>query len=188
MWHEAPRPFEDLMLYELDGVRPQLPASGRFWIAPDAAVIGDVRLEEEASVWFQAVLRGDNERIVVGKRSNVQDGAVFHTDPGFPLTVGAFCTIGHRAILHGCTIGDGALVGMGATVLNGAQIGPQSIVGAGALVTEGKEFPPRSLIVGSPARAIRTLDDKGVQMARFGAEAYFMRWQQFAKGLKKIGA
>ena len=150
-------------LYELDGVRPELPATGRFWIAPDAALIGNVKLEEEASVWFQAVLRGDNERILVGRRSNVQDGSVFHTDPGFPLTVGEGCTIGHHAILHGCTIGDGALV------------------------TEGKEFPPNSLIVGSPARAIRTLDDKGRQMARFGAEIYFQRWQQYAKGLKEVG-
>ena len=174
------------MLYELDGIKPKLPASGRYWIAPDAAVIGKVELAEEASIWFQAVLRGDNEYITLGKRSNVQDGCILHTDPGFPLTIGARCTIGHRAILHGCTIGDGALVGMGATVLNGARIGADSIVGAGALVTEGKEFPPRSLIVGAPARAIRTLDDKGVQMAHFGAEAYFMRWQQFAKGLKEI--
>jgi carbonic anhydrase/acetyltransferase-like protein (isoleucine patch superfamily) len=174
-------------IYALDDITPQLPASGRFWIAPDAAIIGKVELAEEASVWFGAVLRGDNERIVVGRRSNVQDGAIFHTDPGFPLTVGEACTIGHRAILHGCTIGDGALVGMGAAVLNGAKIGAESIVGAGALVTEGKEFPPRSLIVGAPARAIRTLDEKGVQMARFGAEAYFLRWQQFAKGLKAVG-
>ncbi|HLL28499.1 MAG TPA: gamma carbonic anhydrase family protein [Xanthobacteraceae bacterium] len=175
-----------MTIYELDGIAPKLPASGRFWIAPSAVLIGNVQLEDEASVWFGAVLRGDNERILIGKRSNVQDGSVFHTDPGFPLTLGEACTIGHRAILHGCTIGDGALVGMGAIVLNGAKIGARSIVGAGALVTEGKEFPPQSLIVGAPARAIRTLDEKGVQMARFGAEAYFMRWQQYAKGLQEV--
>jgi len=173
-------------LYELDGKRPKLPAPGRFWIAPDAVIIGNVEIAEEASIWFQAVLRGDNERIFVGRRSNVQDGAIFHTDPGLPLTVGEGCTIGHHVILHGCTIGDGALVGMGATVLNGAKIGTQSIVGAGALVTEGKEFPAKSLIVGAPARAIRSLDERGVAMARVGAEIYFARWQQYAKGLKKI--
>ena len=173
-------------LYELDGIRPKLPAAGRFWIAPDAVLIGNIELQEEASIWFQAVLRGDNEPIRVGKRSNVQDGCVFHTDPGFPLTVGEGCTIGHRAILHGCTIGDGTLVGMGATVMNGAKIGADSIVGAGAVVTEGKEFAAKSLIVGAPARAIRALDEKAIEMARFGAEIYFRRWQQYARGLKEI--
>ncbi len=128
-------------LYELDNLRPQLPAAGNYWIAPSADLIGNVKLEEEVSIWFNAVLRGDSELILVGKRSNVQDGCLFHVDPGFPLTVGAGCTIGHKAILHGCTIGDGSLVGMGAMVLNGAKIGEKSLVGAGALVTEGKEFP-----------------------------------------------
>ena len=172
-------------LYELDGARPELPAAGRFWIAPDAVLIGRVTLEEGASVWFGAVLRGDNERITVGKRTNVQDGAIFHTDPGFPLTVGEACTVGHRAILHGCTIGDGVLVGMGASVLNGAKVGANSVIGAGALITEGKEFPANSLIVGAPARAIRKLDEKRAGMGRLGAEIYFQRWQQYAKGLKR---
>ena len=174
-------------IFELAGVQPEFPADAQYWIAETAVVIGRVRLKSEASVWWGAVLRGDNEWIEIGERSQVQDNATLHTDPGFPLTVGEGCTIGHHAILHGCTIGDGALVGMGATVLNGARIGADSIVGAGALVTEGKEFPPRSLIVGAPARAIRTLDEKSVQMAHFGAEAYFMRWQQYAKGLKEVG-
>jgi carbonic anhydrase/acetyltransferase-like protein (isoleucine patch superfamily) len=173
-------------LYELDGARPELPASGNFWIAPSAELIGKVILEEEASVWFGSVLRGDNEPIRIGKRTNVQDGCIFHTDPGFPLTIGENCTIGHRAILHGCTIGKNSLIGMGATVLNGAKIGEHSLVGAGALVTEGKEFPPNSLIVGSPARAIRTLDEKGLKIATIGAEVYFKRWQRYAKGLKVI--
>lgn len=174
-------------LYELDGVRPELPEAGRFFIAPSAELIGRVIVEEEASIWFGAILRGDNEPIRVGKRTNVQDGCIFHTDPGFPLTIGAGCTIGHRAILHGCTIGANSLIGMGATVLNGAKIGEYSLVGAGALVTEGKEFPDHSLIVGSPARAIRKLDEKGMRIATIGAEIYFKRWQQYAKGLKTVG-
>jgi len=173
-------------LYELDNLRPQLPVAGNYWIAPSAEVIGNVKLEEEASIWFNAVLRGDSELILVGKRSNVQDGCLFHVDPGFPLTVGAGCTIGHKAILHGCTIGEGSLVGMGAMVLNGAKIGEKSLIGAGALVTEGKEFPANSLIVGSPARAIRMLDDKAKAMVAYGAEVYFKRWQQYAKGLREI--
>jgi carbonic anhydrase/acetyltransferase-like protein (isoleucine patch superfamily) len=173
-------------LYELDNVRPQLPASGRYWIAPSAELIGKVIVHEEASIWFGSVLRGDNEPITVGKRSNVQDGCIFHTDPGFPLTIGEHCTIGHGAVLHGCTIGNGALIGMGATVMNGAKIGENSIVGAGTVVTEGKEVPANSLIVGAPARVIRTLDEKGMVMGRMGAENYFQRWQQYAKGFKEI--
>ena len=135
-------------LYELNGVRPELPASGRCFVAPDAALIGRVRLAEETSVWFAAVLRGDNEWITVGARTNVQDGCVLHTDPGFPLDIAEGCTIGHRVVLHGCTIGENSLIGMGAVLLNGAKIGKNSIVGAGALITEGKEFPDNSLVVG----------------------------------------
>jgi carbonic anhydrase/acetyltransferase-like protein (isoleucine patch superfamily) len=174
-------------LYELDGIRPQLPADGKYWIAPSADLIGHVFIEEEVSIWFNAVLRGDNEPMKIGRRTNVQDGCVFHSDPGFPLTIGERCTIGHKAMLHGCTIENGVLIGMSATVLNGARIRENSIVGAGAVVTEGKEFPPNSLIVGAPGRAIRTLDEKGIAMAHYGAEAYFKRWQQYAKGMKPIG-
>ena len=141
-------------LYALDDVSPELPGSGRFWIAPDAHVIGRVRLREDVSVWFGSVLRGDNELIDLGPRTNIQEGSMLHTDPGYPMTIGADCTIGHHAILHGCTIGEGSLIGMGATVLNGAKIGKNSLVGANALVTEGKAFPDNSLIVGSPARAV----------------------------------
>ena len=173
-------------IYALDGERPELPASGRCWIAPDAVLIGRVRIEEEASVWFGAVLRGDNEFITVGARANIQDGAVLHTDPGFPLEIGAGCTIGHGAILHGCVIGAHSLVGMGATLLNGVKIGTHSIVGAGALVTEGKEFPDHSLVVGAPARAIRKLDAKTAEMVAGAAEIYFQRWQLYAKGLQQI--
>ena len=173
-------------VYELDGIRPKLPASGRFWIAPDAVLIGNVELEEEASVWFQAVLRGDNERIRVGKRSNVQDGAIFHTDPGFPLTVGESCTIGHHAIVHGCTIGPNSLIGMGATVLNRARIGADSMVGANALVTEGKEFPDGSLIMGAPARAVRALDADAIALLRGSAAHYVENWKRMAARLKRI--
>jgi carbonic anhydrase/acetyltransferase-like protein (isoleucine patch superfamily) len=129
-----------MALYALAGAAPQTPPDGRFWVAPDATLIGNVRLEDEASVWFGAVLRGDNEPIVIGPRTNVQDHCVIHTDPGFPATIGADCTIGHRAILHGCSIGDNSLIGIGAIVLNGARIGRNCLVGAGALITEGKEI------------------------------------------------
>ncbi len=174
-------------VYALDDIEPELPPQGRCWIAPDAHVIGRVRLGEDASVWFGSVLRGDNEWIEVGTRSNVQESCTLHTDMGFPLTIGPNCTIGHNVVLHGCTIGENSLIGMGAIVLNGARIAPNSLVGAGALVTEGKEFPPNSLIVGSPARAVRTLDEKGIAMLRGGAEWYVQRGQQYAKGLKRIG-
>jgi carbonic anhydrase/acetyltransferase-like protein (isoleucine patch superfamily) len=172
--------------FALDGVRPTRPASGRFFIAPTATIIGDIRLAEDASVWFGAVLRGDNEPILIGARSNVQDLCVMHADPGFPLTVGEDCTIGHAAILHGCTIGDGALVGMGAVILNGARIGRGSLVGARALITEGKEFPDRSLIVGSPAKAVRTLDDAAIASLKASAAHYVENWRRFASGLERL--
>ena len=173
-------------IYALHGVKPTLPAEGRWWIAPDAAVIGDVRLRENASVWFGAVLRGDNEPIVIGARSNIQDLCALHSDMGFPLTIGEDCTVGHKVILHGCTIGDGSLIGMGAIVLNGARIGRGSLVGAGALVTEHKQFPDHSLIVGSPAKAIRTLDAEAVASHRQAADHYVENARRFAAGLKRI--
>src|SRR5262249_54214861 len=141
----------------------------------------------DASIWFGAVLRGDNESIVIGAGSNVQEHTVMHTDLGFPLEVGRGCTIGHRAILHGCTISDNSLVGMGAIILNGARIGADSLVGAGALVTEGKEFPERSLIIGSPAKAIRTLDDAAVERLRESADHYVENGRRFRAGLKAVG-
>lgn len=172
-------------IYTLDGVAPQLEDEDNIWIAPDAAVIGQVRLGGNVGVWFGAVLRGDNELISIGARSNLQEHCMLHTDPGFPLTVGEGCTIGHRAILHGCTIGDNSLIGMGAIVLNGARIGRNCLVGAGALVTEGREFPDNSLIVGSPAKVVRSLDDDAAARLRLSAESYVANARRFKAGMAK---
>ena len=171
------------MLYALDGTAPSLPADGDFWVAPGARLIGRVTLEAGASVWFNAVLRGDREPIVVGRGSNVQDGCVCHTDLGFPLTIGPGCTIGHMAILHGCTIGAGSLVGMGATVLNGAAIGEGSLVGAGALVTEGKAIPGGVLVVGRPAKVVRDLTAEEAAGLAASAAAYRANMTRFRSGL-----
>lgn len=173
-------------IYELDGMTPRLPAPERFWVAPDAHVIGDVTLGDEVGIWFGAVLRGDRSAITVGARTNVQEGAMLHADPGFPLSIGAGVTIGHHAIVHGCSIGDGSLIGMGATVLNGAKIGRNCLVGANALVTEGKEFPNGSLIVGSPARAIRSLDEAAIGGLRRSADGYVENWRRFAGTLRRL--
>ena len=173
-------------LYALDDRTPTLPAEDRYWVAPDANVIGKVILGEDVGIWFGATLRGDNEPIIVGARSNIQEGTVVHTDPGKPVIIGEGCTIGHGAIIHGCTIGNNSLVGMGATVLNGAVIGNNCLVGANALVTEGKVFPDNSLIVGSPAKAIRTLDAEAVEGLKKSAESYVRNWQRFKRGLKAI--
>jgi carbonic anhydrase/acetyltransferase-like protein (isoleucine patch superfamily) len=173
-------------IYELDGRVPEFPGEGQYWVADNATLIGRVRLKRQASVWFGAVLRGDNEWIELGERSQIQDNATLHTDPGFPLTIGRNCVVGHNVILHGCIVGDESLIGMGAIVLNGAKIGNNSLVGAGSMVPEGKTFPDNSLIVGSPARVVRTVDDKLIKMIRAGADIYVNRWKQYAKGLKRI--
>jgi len=175
------------MMYELDGMRPELPEEGGYWVAPTATLIGKVRLKRDASVWFGAVLRGDNEWIELGERSQIQDNATLHTDPGFPMTIGPDCVIGHNVILHGCMIGANSLVGMGAILLNGARIGDNCLVGAGALITEGKTFPDRSLIVGAPARAVRALDDAAIRGIAADADIYVRRFRQYAKQLKPIG-
>lgn len=171
-------------LYEIDGIAPQLEEGA--WAAPSADLIGDVRLGPRASAWFGAVIRADNTPIILGEESNFQDGAIGHSDPGAPLTIGARVTVGHQAILHGCTVEDEALIGMGARILNGAVIGAQCIVGAGALVTEGKRFEPRSLIVGSPARAVRSLTDEQVAMLRLSAAHYAEKAERYAKSLVKL--
>jgi carbonic anhydrase/acetyltransferase-like protein (isoleucine patch superfamily) len=173
------------MIYALDGIRPRLHADT--WVAPDANLIGRVVLEAGASVWFGATLRGDNEEILVGAGSNVQENAVLHTDMGYPLTIGANCTIGHKAMLHGCTIEAGSLIGMGATLLNGAKIGAGSLVGACALVTEGKEIAPGSLVMGAPAKVVRELDAAAQARLLKSAEGYRANAARFAKGMVAAG-
>lgn len=174
-----------MAIYQYDNLAPNL--HPETFIAEDASVIGDVTLEQGVSVWPQAVLRGDNEAIRIGQHSNVQEGAVLHADPGFALTVGQGVTIGHQAMLHGCTIGDGSLIGIQAVVLNRAVIGKNCLVGAGAIVTEGKEFPDRSLILGAPAKVVRQLTDEDIARIRAGVESYVKRQQLFKKDLKRVG-
>ena len=171
-------------LYAIDGIAPQVADDA--WIAPSADVIGDARLGALASVWFGAVIRGDNTPILVGARTNIQDGAMLHSDHGSPLTIGDEVTVGHHAILHGCTIGDRVLIGMGATVLNRAVIGEDCLIGAGALVTEGKQFAPGSLIVGAPAKAIRQLDDISRAMLKASADHYVAKQRLFAGRLTRV--
>src|ERR1700722_14611915 len=173
-------------LYSLNGRRPTLPPEGFFWIAPNASVIGDVVVGLDVGIWFGAVLRGDNEQINIGARTNIQESCTLHTDMGSPLAIGEECTIGHNVILHGCAIGEGSLIGMGAIVLNGARIGRGCLVGAGALVTEGKTFDDHSLIMGSPAKAIRTLDKEALAKLRHSAAHYVDKWRQYAVGMKPI--
>ncbi len=174
-------------IYQLDGVRPELPEEGSYWIAETAVLIGKVRLKRDASVWWGAVLRGDNDWIEVGERSQIQDNALLHTDPDFPLAIGSDCVIGHQVVLHGCTIGNGTLIGMGAIVLNGAHIGNNCLIGAGAVVTEGKRFADNSVVMGTPARVIREADDKARATIARAAGVYVRRWRQYAKGLERIG-
>jgi carbonic anhydrase/acetyltransferase-like protein (isoleucine patch superfamily) len=173
-----------MSLYELDGTSVETPGDGKFWVAPNAVLIGKVRLETDASVWFGAVLRGDNELITVGARSNVQDGSVLHTDPGFPLTIGADCTVGHMVMLHGCTIGRGSLIGIGSIILNGAKIGEECVIGANSLIAEGKEIPPRSMVIGSPGKIVRQLSDDDVRRFGGGAGRYVTNWKRYAAGLR----
>lgn len=173
------------MLYQLDDQAPTV-ADDTVWVAPDANVIGNVSLATEASIWFGVTIRGDNDPITIGEGTNIQDHSVLHCDPGMPCTVGKGVTVGHKAMLHGCTIGNNSLIGMGATILNGATIGKNSIVGAGALVTEGKSFPEGVLIVGSPARVVRQLTSEQIAMIKVSADIYIQNAKRFAAGLTPI--
>jgi carbonic anhydrase/acetyltransferase-like protein (isoleucine patch superfamily) len=170
-------------LYTLGDARVELRGGGHY-VAPGAILIGRVVLEDRATVWFGAILRADNEPIVIGARSNVQDGAVLHADPGFPLTLGAGVTVGHQAMLHGCTVGDGTLVGIKAVVLNGATIGRECLIGANALVAEGKVIPDRSLVLGSPGKVVRTLSDEDVAKLRHAADVYVANGERYRDGLR----
>ncbi|QDL90694.1 gamma carbonic anhydrase family protein [Paroceanicella profunda] len=170
-------------IYTLDGLSPVLPDDGDYWVAPGAFVVGKVTLRAGASVWFNAVLRGDNERITVGEGSNVQDGAVLHTDMGCPLDIGANVTIGHKALLHGCTIGEGSLIGMNATVMNNARIGRGVLIGAGAMVTEGKEIPDGALVLGAPGKVVRMLDAAAREGLLASARGYQANMRRFRAGL-----
>lgn len=172
------------MIWELDGIAPDI--AGDAWIAPDAQIIGRVVIEPGASIWWGAVLRGDNEEIRIGRGSNVQDLCCLHTDPGFPLTIGANVTVGHRAMLHGCTIGDASLIGMGATILNGAKIGAGSLIGASALVSEGKDIPGRVLVMGAPGRVVREIDEAQYQGLLDSAARYQANGARFRAGLKRL--
>ncbi|GGB11647.1 gamma carbonic anhydrase family protein [Allosediminivita pacifica] len=173
-----------MTLYALDGIAPQVDDTA--WVAPDANLIGKVVLEENASVWFGCTLRGDNEEIRVCAGTNVQENVVCHTDMGFPLTISAGCTIGHKVMLHGCTIGENTLIGMGATILNGAKIGKNCLIGAGALVTEGKEIPDGSLVVGMPAKVVRELDDEAIRKLEASALHYQQNARRYAEGLTPL--
>lgn len=171
-------------LYELDGMKVRTPGEGRYWVAPNALVVGNVELGEDASVWFGCSIRGDNEMIRIGRGSNIQEGCVLHTDPGFPMSIEEDVTIGHMVMLHGCTIGRGSLVGIGSIIMNGAVIGEECLIGANTLIPEGKQIPPRSMVIGSPGKVLRQLSDDDV--ARFGGAArrYVHNWKRFAAGMK----
>ncbi|WP_439122975.1 gamma carbonic anhydrase family protein [Marivita sp.] len=173
-----------MTLYALDGIAPDIAEDT--WIAPDANLIGRIVVEKAASVWFCSTLRGDNETITVGAGSNIQENCVLHTDMGYPLPIGAGCTIGHKVMLHGCTIGDNSLIGMGATVLNGAKIGKNCLIGAGALITEGKEIPDGSLVMGIPGKVVRDLDEAVIDGLRKSALGYQTNMRRFRAGLQTI--
>ena len=176
-----------MSVYNLGEVAPQLPKEDEYWIAPNAAVIGRVILKKNASVWFGATIRGDNDPITIGENSNVQDGSVLHTDTGYPLTIGANVTVGHKVMLHGCTIGDGSLIGIGSIVLNGAKIGKNCLIGANCLITEGKEIPDNSLVMGAPGKVVREISEDQAKALAGGAMHYVENWKRYCAGLRPVG-
>lgn len=173
-------------IYELDGQAPEFPGEGQYWVAETATLIGRVRLKKDASVWFGAVLRGDNEWIELGERSQIQDNATLHTDPGFPMTIGSDCVIGHKVMLHGCTVGEGTLVGINSVIMNGAKIGKGVLIGANTLIAEGKVIPDGVLVMGSPGKVIRPLEQKDRDYLLKIASGYVERSRMYAKDLKKL--
>lgn len=175
-----------MTIYALGDSKPQLPPQGEYWVAPSASVIGNVILHPNASVWFGAVLRGDNDPITVGPDSNIQDGSVLHTDMGSPLMLGRGVTVGHKAMLHGCEVGDYSLIGIGAVVLNGVKIGRNCIIGANALITEGKIIPDNSLVVGQPGKVVRERDPAHIAVLQMSAEHYVQNWKRFAAELRPL--
>ena len=176
-----------MSVYNLGDVGPELPDADEYWIAPNAAVMGRVILKKNASVWFGATIRGDNDPIIIGENSNVQDGSVLHTDSGSPLTIGANVTVGHMVMLHGCTIGDNSLVGIGSIILNGAKIGKNCLIGANVLITEGKEIPDNSLVMGAPGKVVREVSEGQARMLAGGAMHYVANWQRYKRELRAAG-
>lgn len=176
-----------MAIYDLDDKKVSLPGDGEYWVAENATVLGNVVLKPGASVWFNCVLRGDNDPITVGENSNIQDGSVLHTDDGVPLTIGNNVTVGHMAMLHGCTVGDNSLIGIGATVLNHAKIGKNCLIGAHALIPEGKEIPDNSLVMGAPGKVVRELGDDMEAVLKASADHYVANWKRYATGLKRVG-
>ena len=175
-----------MSVYALGSVTPELPNDDEYWIAPNAAVIGRVILKKNASIWWGATLRGDNDPIIVGENSNVQDGSVLHTDHGSPLTIGSNVTIGHMVMLHGCTVGDNSLIGIGSIVLNGAKIGKNCLIGANCLITEGKEIPDNSLVMGAPGKVVREISEGQVQVLRGSAQHYVENWKRYRRECRQL--
>ena len=173
-------------VFHLGMSSPTFPPEGEYWVAPNAVVLGNVTLKSNASIWFGATLRGDNDPIVIGENSNIQDGSVLHTDIGYPLTVGKNVTVGHMVMLHGCTIGDNSLIGIGSVILNGAKIGRNCLIGAKALITEGKEIPDNSVVMGAPGKVVREMDEGGAQMLTASALHYVENWKRYARELRGV--